>query len=937
MKRIFLIIVFLQCIFLTQAQTLDSTDNYCIGKEQTFAQFEDWSRPRVFDFDNDGDKDFAILEGFNDSLAVYLNNGSADFAATPPLKISVPNGLVDLGIYDFDADGFIDAVAIADNGDLYFYKNVAGTMFSSAGTLANTIMPNLAAHMIEVHDLNNDGKVDIIGSGQDYALNDFYAFTFQGTGGFSFIQMSPMPIFSLHNAQFNLPQTHFAFADFDADGFQDFVIGCEDLTDTLEIYTNAATTTNITYLAVPATYTIPTTGFPNYLIARDCNGDGMPDISVSSSGGFSINKNLGSSMMFTSMMVDASLLCQQFDFADMNSDNKKELITSNYGDYKIYTGNSVSGISVGTVPNNFNLFDRRAFALADLDGNSTNDFLFVGTGDAPYMQISRNFSFHIENLIVSTNSVICGSTPVQFTVTNSDPSYPGIYSWTPGPATGMNYTATSAGGVSCAFSYTLPPGLGQCTLLTDTIFVNSQVSPSAVINSNASAITCQGSSVDLVASVVPASTTYTWSTGVSTSSISVTPSVTTTYSLFMDNGCQSTAMFTVNITPNPTVTISSSVTTICLGDSVMLNGNGAVTYQWGPVSSTASSIVVKPTVNTTYGLTGTSSSGCSDTTIINIIVNTAPVLSVVSSKTLICFPDTVTLSASGSPTYTWSTGSNASSIPIIVFSNTNFTVSGSNGCKATAVFSVTGSNRPIVTANSNFASVCLGDPVMLQAFGAASYTWAPPFQFGSTVFDNPTVPTTYSVLGISANGCYNYATVSVGIFTVSPVSILAGSSEICIGKPVDFIASGAVTYSWNTGSNNSFIQVTPSNMNPLSYSVAATDANGCKSTASQSFNVSDKCQLVIYNGVTPNGDGKNDIFFLENIEQYPGNNVSIYNRWGQRLADIHDYDNKKRFWSGSNEDTNNHIPSGTYYYIIDLGNGSDLLKGWIELTKKDLN
>src|SRR5437868_532137 len=128
MKKVLIVFSFLNVLFSSSAQTLDSTDNYCFGKEQYIASFENWSRPRIFDFDNDGDKDFAVLEGFNDSLAVYINNGSADFTVSLPIKISVPTGMADLGIYDFDSDGFIDIVVIADNGDLYFYKNVSGSL-----------------------------------------------------------------------------------------------------------------------------------------------------------------------------------------------------------------------------------------------------------------------------------------------------------------------------------------------------------------------------------------------------------------------------------------------------------------------------------------------------------------------------------------------------------------------------------------------------------------------------------------------------------------------------------------------------------------------------------------------------------------------------------------------------------------------------------------
>lgn len=935
MKKLLIIIGLLQIMFTSSAQlALDTTDNFCIGAEQLISQFEDWSRPRIFDFDNDGDKDFAVIEDFADSLAVYINNGTADFTLAKPIKILTSGNLVDLAISDFDLDGFIDIVTIADNGDLYFYQNVSGTSLSLAGNVGNTIMPTLRAHKIEVHDLNNDGLADIIGSGEDYSLGTFYAFTFQQSVTFTFFQMTPIPIFAGHTAQVNLPQTHFDFADFDADGFQDFAIGCEDLLDTIEVYKNAGTMASITFVAVPSTFTNSASGYTKYIKTTDCTGDGMPDISIASSGGFSINQNMASAMTFSAYITDLSIFCSQFDFADLNSDNMKDVVTCDFGSYNIYVGTSFSQINFWSgIYNNFNLFDRRSFALADFDSNAIPDFLFVGTGDMPYLQVSRNFTFNLKNTIVSTNTAICGSTPVDFTVTSSHPTYPGNYNWTPGPSTTTSLSTTTAGGVYSSFSYTLPPGLGQCTIGSNTIYINSQSTPSAPITATVSAINCPGTSVPLEASI-PVYTTYTWSTGQSTYSILVSPTTTTTYSLFLNNGCPGVEIYTVNVSPNPTVSISAPSTSICTGDSLLLTGNGGVNYLWLPGSSTTSSIYVKPTNTTGYSLVGTNSFGCSDTGYVNITVNTVPVLSVVPSKTLICFPDTVTLIASGAPSYTWSTGSNTSTISVLVFSGTNYTLSGSNGCKATVVYTLTGFARPSITAVSSKPTVCSGDSVLLQASGAASYTWAPLFQFGSTVFDYPGGPTTYSVLGISTNGCYNYATVSVGLNNPPMLSIV--SSELCLGKSATITATGATSYLWDDNSTNASFAYTPTSTTPISFTVCGTDAIGCKSTLSKTFSISDQCTLVVWNGITPNGDGHNDYFRIDNIEQYPGNKVLIFNRWGQKLAEIDDYNNANRHWEGT-AIGDQQVPSGTYYYVIDLKNGSDLLKGYIELTKRDTN
>jgi gliding motility-associated-like protein len=95
---------------------------------------------------------------------------------------------------------------------------------------------------------------------------------------------------------------------------------------------------------------------------------------------------------------------------------------------------------------------------------------------------------------------------------------------------------------------------------------------------------------------------------------------------------------------------------------------------------------------------------------------------------------------------------------------------------------------------------------------------------------------------------------------------------------------------------------------------------------------SEPCQVTVYNGFSPNGDGVNEVFYIENITQFPGNKVEVYNRWGQKLADIKDYDNADNAWRGTVGNSSQQAPAATYFYIIDLGNGTAPLKGWLELT-----
>jgi len=91
------------------------------------------------------------------------------------------------------------------------------------------------------------------------------------------------------------------------------------------------------------------------------------------------------------------------------------------------------------------------------------------------------------------------------------------------------------------------------------------------------------------------------------------------------------------------------------------------------------------------------------------------------------------------------------------------------------------------------------------------------------------------------------------------------------------------------------------------------------------------CLVKIYSAVTPNGDNNNDVFQIDNITDFPENHVTIFNRWGQQVFETHGYDNVTKFWP-SKDDVNKLVPS-TYFYVINLGNGSSSLRGWVELIK----
>ena len=92
--------------------------------------------------------------------------------------------------------------------------------------------------------------------------------------------------------------------------------------------------------------------------------------------------------------------------------------------------------------------------------------------------------------------------------------------------------------------------------------------------------------------------------------------------------------------------------------------------------------------------------------------------------------------------------------------------------------------------------------------------------------------------------------------------------------------------------------------------------------------------LFIPDGFSPNGDEINDLFVIRGILNYPGNTFRIYNRWGNKVFEAKPYQNT---WNGKSafgiRVGGDDLPVGTYFYILNLGDGSKAFKGTIYLNR----
>ena len=662
----------------------------------------------------------------------------------------------------------------------------------------------------------------------------------------------------------------------------------------------------------------------------------------------------------------------------------------------------------GGLPSNPNLYyldlnlscadQLKSVASIVVTGNTGSIGSFImGVSGVPYTSITT---------LSYPSSIFCGSTT--FVTASLTGITTGGFSASP---SGLNLNSTnglinallsSPGTYTVTFTPSVPCATGATFSLT--------ISPSPVISISSSPAStppsiCYGQTATLTAS---GATSYSWSTGATSSSIIVSPTITSTYSITgTASGCSANNTLLLNVNPYPTISVPSP--TICNGTIASVSATGATTYTWN-TGSTSSTLSVSPSSTTTYSVIG-SLLGCSSINTTTVFVNPSPTITV-SSATL-CAGETTTISALGAASYTWSTGATSNTIAVSPSSSTTYTVLGESlGCSTPFTASVSVTALPSISVNS--ATLCVGQSTIISASGASTYIWNTG-ETTNSINVSPTSSSVYTVTG-TTNGCSNTAFVSVTTSTIADVSISSTSTLIpCNTNSVvltaNSISGGPYSYNWQlpTGSGSdytvfesgtytviatnsingctvaatqlveketvfaSFTADTYSGLSPLNVSFLNTSTSGvdvtylwdlgnststytttncsstyvntgayevtlivnkgfCVDTAKTFIYVDLPSGLIAPNVITPNGDGKNDMFYLDalNIGQIT---MYVFDRWGLKIFEATDFG--KMSWDGKNH-SGTIVSDGVYYYVIKatgLDNKPYELKGTISVFK----
>ncbi len=344
-------------------------------------------------------------------------------------------------------------------------------------------------------------------------------------------------------------------------------------------------------------------------------------------------------------------------------------------------------------------------------------------------------------------------------------------------------------------------------------------------------VLCQGDSVTLNAS---GALNYSWSNGVQNGVPFAIYASTTFFLHSIDsNSCSVNTSKYLLVHPLPQVSIQSSATEICLQDSILLQGQGAINYTW--TNGVQNGIKFPPLSSSTYTVTGKDANQCANTSTVHIIVNPLPQVSILSTGTDLCIHDSVALNAQGALTYSWANGVQ-DGVKFAPMSTSTYTVIGTdaNQCKNNSTVQVIVHPLPQVSILATDTTICLHDSVSLSGLGAANYTWSGEVQ--NDIQFSPSATSTYTVIGTDTNLCTNSSTIKVDVLPIPQVSIQASNTEICIHDSIILQGQGAINYIWSNNIQDG------SKFPPLSsstYTVIGTDANQCSNTSTIQITVHD--------------------------------------------------------------------------------------------------
>jgi gliding motility-associated-like protein len=523
------------------------------------------------------------------------------------------------------------------------------------------------------------------------------------------------------------------------------------------------------------------------------------------------------------------------------------------------------------------------------------------------------------------------------------------YQWSNGSTT-QNITGLAAGTYIVTMTDDNGCSFIDSVILTEPPVLNitSTVTSSYNGGFNVSCFNATDGAADATANGGVPGYSYQWSNGGNTQNITAIAAGVYTVTVTDDNACTTTS--TVTLTePNDLVpSITQTAFVSCNGDSdaalaaSATGGTPVYSYQWSNTTNTAN--IVNITAGS-YDVTITDDNGC---TVSETFVVTEPdVLAATSSSTSsFCNQSngTVTVNTVGGTNpynYQWSTGATTAAIGQLLDGVYSYTVTDVNGCIFSGIDTVDATSYQISLFANVEDSDCYApnsgsiDASTTGGFFPMSYEWSG----GETDSSLTSLANgTYTLTATDVNGCF-----VVDSFVIenleTPIAISLSSPLYPNGfnttrtdeedGSIDATVTGGVSplgYLWSNADTTEDLTEIPAN----TYVLTVTDVNGCIAVDSITLTEPEPEEPVMPEGISPDGDGLNDFFVIQNIEFYPDNILLIYNRWGDEVQRIESYNNQ---WDGNNKG-GNPLPAGTYYVILQLTDRDQHYKGIVEIRRR---
>lgn len=236
---------------------------------------------------------------------------------------------------------------------------------------------------------------------------------------------------------------------------------------------------------------------------------------------------------------------------------------------------------------------------------------------------------------------------------------------------------------------------------------------------------------------------------------------------------------------------------------------------------------------------------------------------------------------------------------------------------------------PVKITPNGSTQFCKGGQVQLMATaGYTTYRWNTGDSTTAIIARNNGM---YVVTIRDARNCAGTDSVKVTVWEL-PEANAGDDVTISLGATIQLNASGGESYLWRPGEWLSDSAIPNPYATPwltTTYTVFVTDSNGCINSDDVVVTVLKDYNLNGKNLITPNGDGINDVWEVNNILPYADCMVTIINRYGDVVYRKKGYDNK---WDGT--DGNRKVSDGTYYYIITCDGSNQVIKGNITVLTK---